>query len=231
MVVEFIKSRLNDYFNNNVLPDVRGQLSDLMYQQLFDLQCRNAGIRNEFYPVGAAASHSLMYLLTRMLGEFQFEAIVELGSGQTTQLIERMKRGARHVCYEHDPIWHGMMRDAFNQIDSRLRPLQRRETHGVGYDGYSDPELGPFDFLLVDGPPGVDSYSRFSCVEWIDANSYEEFVIIIDDAERSGEQDTIRFISELLNKRGLHVKVNTLVGRTTQAVFTTPRFRAVSYYY
>ena len=134
------------------------------------------------------------------------------------------------MCYENDPLWHAAVAPKLKACDYRLQPLTTKQLGSVTFEGYSVMETASFDLLLVDGPGGVDHYSRFSAIELLERNGADEFILIFDDANRPGEQQTIAFVQELLRGRGLDYKLSALAGRTTQAVFTTPRYRAVSYY-
>jgi predicted O-methyltransferase YrrM len=227
-----IKEKALDLYRYNVLPRIEALHSEQVYQGIFDQQCRNLGIENTFYPVGAAASYSLMYLLARTLQELPVGDIVELGSGQTTLLIDRVRRAdGRHVTYENNAVWAEHLATQLRRCDYRHRPLTTQHHGAISFEGYADLEPQRFDLLLVDGPNGTDHRSRFSCVPLIDTNPATEFMVIIDDASRPGEQETISEIASLLQRKGIDFKLNGLHGRTSQAVFTTPRFRAASYFY
>lgn len=88
-----------------------------------------------------------------------------------------------------------------------------------------------FDLMLIDGPRGVDSFSRFGCVETIRANTAKDFVIVFDDSDRPGEIQTIGFVEQLLAAKGLEFKQRELRGRTSQAILATPGFSSVLYYW
>jgi hypothetical protein len=227
-----IKQRLINFVNWHILRQVEDLASEQIFQQIFTQQCLNWGIRNDFYPVGGAASYSLMYLLFRLLTENKIESIVEFGSGQTTILIDRLHSdAARHVCYEDDATWHATICKKVSRCDYRLRPLEKRVIEGVTCQAHSGAEAVEFDLLLVDGPRGVDRYSRFGCVDTIRANARKDFVIVFDDCNRAGEIQTIRFVERLLASRGIGFETRELSGRTRQAVLAAGNLKAVLYYW
>ena len=232
MAISYLKQRFKDFVTNNVVGPLSRQNAEVIFQNIFDNQCRKASIQNDFYPVGAAAGYSLMYLLIRTLSECDIAEVVELGSGQSTLLIDRVKRpGTRHVCYENDSTWHGIVAPRLQTCDYRLRELTEQSIAGRECRWYRDVEPGDFDLLLVDGPGGEDRFSRFGAVKLIKSNRKEHFVIIFDDSARPGEKDTIEFVVALLRNKGHDIKVNSLSGRTEQTVITTGKYRSVSYYY
>lgn len=232
MLTSFIKRRALDLFRNNIEPRIEALHAEQIFQGLFDQQCRRLGHPNDYYPVGAAAGYSLMYLTTRMLTELPIHRIVEMGSGQTTLLIDRIRSGnSTHVAFEDNATWAQLLEPRLTRCDYRLRALTAKQFDGVDFRGYSDLNVEPFDFLLVDGPNGTDSHSRYDCLSLIDANPESEFIVVIDDASRKGERETVAAIQRLLTGKRFDFKLNHLQRRTTQAVFTTPRFRAASYFY
>jgi hypothetical protein len=232
MATTFLKKRLLDLYRNNVLPRIEALHAEQIYQGIFTQQCRAHAIDDVFYPVGAAASYSLLYLLTRALTELPVKTVVELGSGQTTVLIDRLLRdGSTHVAYEQDAMWAERINGRIQRARVLHSPLAPLTHDGVSFQGLSNVKLQPFDLLLVDGPNGTDHHSRYNCMPLVAANTAREFMIVIDDADRPGEQETIRHLTGLLKSRGTDFKLNYLNGRNTQAVITTPAYRAASYFF
>jgi hypothetical protein len=226
------KAYLAGFLHWNVTGPVLAMQRELGYQNLFDVQCRNRGIANDFYAVGAAASYGLMYLLFRVINEHPIDSVVEFGSGQTTLLIDRIKKpGTHHVCYEHSPEWYTVLAPRLTSCDYRLRPLHETTIDERRIHWYSQVDPAGFDLMLVDGPPGTDRYSRFGCVELIRSRISRDFLIIIDDAQRRGEQDTVSHIVGLLKSTGASFRFNQLQGRTTQTVIAGGRFVPATYYY
>lgn len=232
MVAETIKQRLINFVNWHILRQVEDLASEQIFQQIFAQQCLNWRIRNDFYPVGGAASYSLMYFLFRLLTENNIDSIVEFGSGQTTILIDRLRSDtARHVCYEDAPSWHAAVSKKVSRCDYQLHPLEKRIVEGVACDTYSGVTAVEFDLLLVDGPRGVDQYSRFGCVETIRANTRKDFAIVFDDCDRPGEIQTIRYVEKLLAAKGVAFEKRELSGRTRQAILAAGDLKATLYYW
>ena len=57
-----------------------------------------------------------------------------------------------------------------------------------------------FDFIFIDGPNGSEEFSRVDFTELLPECLQDSFVIMVDDAERNGEQNTIQAISIILEK-------------------------------
>ncbi len=232
MPYQFIKRKLLDLYRYNVEPRVEALHAEQIYQGIFDQQCRKRGIDEVFYPVGAAASYSLMYLLTRVMSELPVKHVVELGSGQTTVLIDRLRpEEGSHTAYEQSDVWAHTVSQRAPRCSVRHSPLTAKTFDGVAYAGFGDLQTTAFDLLLVDGPNGTDHVSRYDCVSLVDANGTKDFIVIVDDAARPGEQETVAALVNVMARKGIEHKLNYLAGRTTQAVITTAGFRAASYFY
>lgn len=232
MIKNILKNRIIQFIQFNFQPRIEALHSEAIFQGLFNQQCLNYGIRNDFYPVGAAATYSLMYLLVRIIKELPIEKVVELGSGQSTVLIDRLKeKSCSHTAYENNSMWANVLRGRLSSCDYRERFLVPKLDYGISYQGYENIEIAPFDLLLVDGPSGTDKFSRFTCMPLIEANIGREFIIVFDDALRTGEQDTIQHAATLLSKNKVDFKLNYLSGRNTHAIITTPKYRGASFFF
>ena len=225
MITKFIKRRLINFVEWHILQRAEALANEQIFQQIFVQQCLNRGVRNDFYPVGGAAGYTLMYLLFRLLTENRIESIVEFGSGQSTILIDRLHSAtASHVCYEDDPYWHATISAKVGRCDYRLCPLEQREIDGVTCRTYSRMSDVEFDLMLVDGPRGVEEFSRFGCVETIRSNAAKEFIIVFDDCDRPGEIQTIGFVERLLVSKGVVFRKREFRGRTSHAILATAGF-------
>jgi hypothetical protein len=232
MAYQLIKSKLLDIFRWEVQPRFEALHAEQIYQGIFAQQCARHGMTEVFYPVGAAASYSLMYLVTRILAELPVRRIVELGSGETTVLIDRLRHAeGTHQAWDQADFWVQKVAARAPRCQVRHAPIVDKRFEGVAFSGYQDLPAIDFDFLLVDGPNGTDHVSRYDCVPLVAANPLRDFIIVVDDAARPGEQETVQALARLLTARGVDYKLNYLAGRTTQAVFTTPAYRAASYFY
>lgn len=232
MAYELVKKKLLDLFRYNLQPRFEALHAEQIYQGIFMQQCRARGIDDVFYPVGAAASYSLLYLLTRVMSELPVKHVIELGSGQSTVLLDTLlPEGGTHLAYEQDGDWAARIGSRVKRSKVKHSPLAQQTHEGQTYSGLSDIAPASFDLLLVDGPNGTDHLSRFDCVPLVAARPGTEFIIIIDDANRPGEQETIAVLSKLLRDRRIDFKLNYLHGRNTHAVITTAKFRAASYFY
>jgi len=120
--------------------------------------------------------------------------ILECGSGATTLLLAATaeRTGTRVHALEHMPEWRDRVRTALQRFslaaEVHLAPLVQ---HGP-FNWYEIPEQLPKDFALVicDGPPSTTLGGRYGLLPCLHRH-LRGAVILMDDAERSGEQEIL----------------------------------------
>lgn len=72
------------------------------------------------------------------------------------------------------------------------------------YEGFEDAlKDKKFDLILIDGPNGSEVYSRVDIIGILPDCLNESFVMIMDDYERIGEQNTMRIVKHMLQEEGI----------------------------
>lgn len=183
------------------------------------------------YPVQSAANYGLLYILMRAITEMGCSTVLELGAGQTTRFLGalQLQRPELQVTtLESDKDWHERVS---KMVSHKVvhRPLVRREIEGVEVDAYVDIdplEDRKFDLVLIDGPRGSKRNSRWTSLEILSGHLAKEFMVIFDDAERIGEQDTIR---RFMQSRGADIEFSTAKGMKCQFLAFTPAFQAAKF--
>jgi hypothetical protein len=209
-----------------------------VYQRIFEREIARIGIADEFFPVGSAANYGLMYAVLRVICQFKPKFILELGAGQTSLLLDRLARAgileSKILTVEHDPVWSahigGQVRHRIQRLD-----LKSYEDDGLRYAGYDIAALAldePIDMLLVDGPPGGEArlkYSRHGCMGLLKRLNPDGFVVIVDDAERSGETILCRRMAGYFENSNIEFKRGHIITNKRQEIFASGRFAAAAY--
>jgi hypothetical protein len=212
---------------------------EIVYRELFLRDLGRLRIDDVFYPVGSAANHSLLYLVTRCFVELEIQNAIELGAGQTSILLSRLN-GSRNNrtsirTVEHDVAWAEVVRPQIRH-DLVVSPLAERRVDAYSIKHYASDYFErsiKYDFLLVDGPPAntkENSMNRLGAIELVRTNLGTNFVLIVDDAERPGEGMLIDAIRRELAKLGTIVQEGAVTAMKRQHIFAAGSYSRAAYF-
>ena len=175
-----------------------------------------------------------MYVLYRVLNEMRPKHILELGLGQTTRMIGQYAtfyEECSHHVVEHDEKWIDFFkRDFFlggrtEVVNLALKNKTYCEDDMVlGYDNFKETFLNKkFDLISIDGPFGFNAkvYSRIDILELLPDCLQPSFVILIDDYDRKGEQNTVAQIKQKLNDYAIPFFFGEYAGKKNSCVIVS----------
>lgn len=192
-----------------------------------------------FFPTGAAANYSLLYLYLRVFELVRPKRVLEFGLGQSSILsgaYARHNAEAAIDVVEHDEAWARIYAEAARAAPNfgvRLSPLREKDLSAFGVPGgprlwYENVPGGAYDLVLLDGPPREAQFGRAGLLAHLPEALAEEFVLVIDDYH----SDTIRQTSELVKKRlraaGRPFSEFSALGLKGQLVLVSPRYAFLS---
>lgn len=205
------------------------------------LKQRNFSLNN------AASNYSFMYILFRILDEVQPKNILEFGLGQTSKMTTQYANSfsnSKLLIIENDQIWIDKFSEKLNlneNIDIIQRGIEKFTHNDTENERYSDLDEivkdSKYDLIIIDGPLGYTTvpeprqfdYSRANIWNLID-NLADEFIIIMDDCERKGEQNTMDHMEELLTERDIEYYNFRSTGLKEQYVICSKEYRYVSWF-
>lgn len=201
---------------------------EAIYRDLFRRELTLLGEEDRFFPTGGAANYSLLYLILRIGIEFRPASVLDIGAGQSTLLWAMLRRRGLVgdvLTLENDAEW-GARIAAQVTHEVMVTPL-RAQTIGrhrtMTYDWDAARAGRSFDVMVCDGPRGTPQHSRCGILSMLDGLP-ADFALVVDDAERDGEQDTIAAIHAGLQAGGIDYAVGVVRAAKTQAVFAGGRF-------
>lgn len=182
-----------------------------------------------FSPSGSAANYSFLYILYRVLNDINPSSIIEFGMGQTSKMTSQYAAyknlESRLYIVEHDELWikifkkHILLSNNIQIVHLPLENVTIDDFKTSRYKGLKD-AVGnrKFDFIILDGPLGTKRYSRTNILELLEKNLSNSFVIIIDDCNRKGEQDTIDKVTKILQEQKIQYDFTYYIGTKMQMV-------------
>ena len=158
-----------------------------------------------------AVSYIVLYVLYRVLDEMRPGNILECGLGQSSKLTIQYARAhnAQLTIIENRSDWlkffAKQMPDAQQYthiLDTEMARIVP-QYESITYRGFKQ-FIGKtkYNLVLIDGPRGSEHYSRPEILDIVD-NLDDSFVIMLDDMNRIGEQETWQMLINKLNERGL----------------------------
>ncbi len=224
MIVNVIAKRVNDSV------DVARENE---WAAIFNNTIYNSSWLNDrsFSPGRWAVGYQFLYVMYRILNEVKPKSILEMGLGQSTRMIAQYVRASsdvNHYVVEHDPGWIEFFSNNFAvpesttivQLPWDFRPYKEAERVRCYKDFAANFKDKVFDFISIDGPLGGDmhQYARIDTLSIVPESLAENFVIMIDDTERSGEIGMIAELLAKLDAAGIKYKVGHYRGEKQATV-------------
>ena len=173
-------------------------------------------------------------MLYRILDAARPMHILEMGMGQTSkvtsQYIANCNSEAKLDIIENDESWITTYQPQLAQNTnikvhhSDLEFFQDGKCECRKYKELSDiVKDTKYDLIIVDGPWGAEqTLPRSNVLDLVkNHNLSDDFIIIFDDAERTGEQNTIVNTLKLLEERNVEYLTFKRNGIKTQQILTS----------
>lgn len=211
---------------------------ELKYGLLFNDTIENSKwlINKNFSLINSDSNYSFMYVLYKILDKVKPKNILEFSLGQTTKMITQYvdsNKESKLTVIDSNQEWIDIFSN--NLILSEnvhlafcdLELFKFESTENYHYKNISNiVEDNKFDLIIINGPQGFLSgaydvlieYPRSDIWDLIDDNLNEEFIIIMDNYNRSGEKNTIRELKKLLNKKNIIFDTYHVTGLTEQFI-------------
>lgn len=245
ITIKYILARLGSLLNEG-----NRYQKDLYYGQLFNQVTLNSEwlCDKSFAPGRMAVDYCYLYTMYHALNVVRPTNILDVGLGQTSRMFSQYAKwknsngGAKvnHIIVEHDPDWIDFFMKQYEcDYDIHQLPLLINVPFQISdkiivkeaniYDGFDKWLLtkGKFDFVSIDGPFGNKKYSRPQMMELLYQDRLkDDFVIMVDDVNRKGEQNTIRlFLDELNKRKNGNYSVNIYNGSKKHCIITTEKYK------
>jgi hypothetical protein len=183
-----------------------------------------------------AGNYSFFYVLNRILNDYKPKNILDLGLGESSKFIsaylDNFLFESNHTIVEQDPIWISAFNDKFT-LSSRSKivfcELAEIFIHGHKvnvYKEFNDIINDDYDLYIVDGPFGSNRFSRYDIVKLVEKFTLDkEFIILMDDSERQGEQDTINDILKILKIKNLIFYIGVYSGNKQNTIIASEKYK------
>lgn len=185
-------------------------------------------------PGRAGVGYPFLYAMFHAISQIKPKSILELGLGQSTVMLSRYASshpGTMHFVVEPDYDWINFFQNEY-ALSYPTRILQMptelvsyKESDGIkAFKNFSGGFAGQrFDFIVIDSPSD-DKNARFARIDVLRLMPdclNEDFVIIIDDAEREGEKNTVAEMENCLKNSGIEYQKGRFSGEKDCIMLTS----------
>lgn len=199
--------------NQNFLNETQdGYLKEIYWANVFRDSIQNSvWLKNKSFSPGRWAINYIgLYVFYRVLNDFKPKNILECGLGQSSKMtIQYAKHfNSKLNIFEHNIPWIEFFEKGFENISQYIKRSELEKVNILGKESLTYKNFEQqinnekFDFIFIDGPYGSDNYARSQMINLIN-NLEKSFVIIMDDYERKGEQETVELFEEKLKLAGI----------------------------
>ena len=183
-----------------------------------------------------AGNYSFFYVLNRVLYDYKPKRIIELGLGESTKFIstylDNYLLESEHHIVEHDKEWVDFFNFNFplsNKSQIINCPIITKDIKGYQSHYYDDLEtviIGKYDLYIVDGPFGSERYSRYNIISFVKTFvDGDDFIILMDDTNRKGENDTKNDIISILKDKKINFYTGDYSGNKCVTVISSEKYR------
>lgn len=190
-----------------------------------------------------AVGYNYLYVMTRILNDKNPKSVLELGLGASSTLISQYfnyieknmmdtqsPSQYNYLIAEHNDDWinfytlsHPLPSNCIIAKQNMIKKIYK----GTQYNAYEnlakDIKGKKFSVISIDAPIGDRKYkyNRRDILELIPDVLEESFVILIDDAQRWGEKNTIKNIKRILQGKNIPYCTSIYSGETNCCVIAS----------
>lgn len=219
--------------NTRLLKEIRSfsfaAQQELLFAAIFNQYTLNSTwlTNKSFAPGRAAVGYNYLYTVYRCLDEFKPKRILDIGLGQSTKLISQYAAAnpeVQHLVVENDQSWIDFFTS--NNPLAKNTTIIKLNTKYKEFNGYENVRAyeafdqviqnGPFDLISIDAPISYDmeEYARIDILPFLPECLSNKFIILLDDYQRTGEQNTAKLIKENLSNSRINFAEGIYHGQT-----------------
>ncbi len=235
-----LKETIRQWIDHSYFSKLLKQKKEAVWAHVYHDSIRDKPwLTNANFNVGRwACNYSFLYVLNRILSDYKPTSILELGLGESSRMIslhlEHSLANATHTILESDPDWQIHFTRLVDLCDRSTIHMSEPETktiNGQKTIGFKDTAIfasQKFDLYIVDAPGGSHRFSRPDILTLLaDATPKDQFIIIIDDFDRSGERETYRELRKQLSSKGIATYPEVYEGVKTVLALGTEQYKFV----
>ena len=186
-----------------------------------------------------AGDYVFFYVLNRILIDCKPKNILEFGLGESSKFVsvflDNYLNESNHLIIEQNISWYERFVSNFklsHKTQVNICKVVTKQVNGQEtsvYESINELVNAKYDLYIIDGPIGSKQYSRYNIVELAKVlTSQDDFIIIIDDYNRKGEQQTVLELIRVLKDKNIKVQSTVYEGSKSLVVIATEKYNFLS---
>lgn len=229
------------YKQNKIQEEIKNQTLELEWAHIYHDSIRGKDFLEKLpLNIGRwAGNYAFFYILNRILTEYKPLKIIEFGLGESSKMISSYVKNelidTKHLVIEQNQDWLNHFKTRFTLAENtevRIHPQKTIKQEGSEINVYTNLDQyykNKYDLYVIDGPIGSESNSRIDILEFVkNADSSDQFIIILDDCHRPGEYQTLVEIGNTLTNKGIEYASNTFRGNKIVGVIATEKYKWIT---
>jgi len=230
--------KIKRYIQTHIgIDENRKWIQEVYWGQKFSFAIKNSQwlIKTNFNVGDWALGFPALYILYRVLNNTKPKSIIEFGLGESTkmtyQYIQSFPNAKLQIIEQNQEWFDFFVRENYDvTINVKILPLDKKIIEGHETNVYSNLIENisgqKYDFVLIDGPLGSPYFSRSQLIDIVEYDLLEkDFVILLDDYNRAGEQQTVAKCLDLLSKKSITYHTGTYRGNKSMIIICSGKYQ------
>jgi 16S rRNA G966 N2-methylase RsmD len=216
----------------------QNKIREIYWANVFEFAIKNSEwlYKKNFNAGRWALGFPALYILYRCLNDIKPKSIIEFGLGESSKmtyqyLISHPETNLK-IIEQDSEFLDFFTKQSFDIKDNViLLPVENKQIKGdkktyVYANLLENISEQKYDLVLIDGPWGSDYFSRSELIDIVENDLLQkEFMIIVDDYERKGEQQTVKKALEIFSQKGIKIFTGKYAGEKTTLIICSEKYK------
>lgn len=222
----------------NQLSENRRSLHEINWGIIFSFSIKDSVWfkKQKLNPGRWALGFPALYILYRILDDVKPKSILEFGLGESSKLTSQYAQYFKNklLIIEQDKNWLDHFSQQYHDIGTfvKLVDIEEKIANEEKVIKYKDLmsviQSDKYDCIIVDGPWGTPTHSRSQIIDIIENDLLaENFIIMMDDANRNGEKDTIKQAGKILDTKDIKYFTGIYSGEKDCVILCSPCYKFI----
>ncbi|KEZ92422.1 hypothetical protein [Nonlabens ulvanivorans] len=220
------------------LPVIR-HLNEIIWANVYSDSIRGYSFLNDLsLNIGRfACNYTLLYLTHRIVNSVKPKRVLEIGLGESTKFLSTFINhtidDCKHFVVEHNKEWISFFPSSnlYDCTEIKYFEVEKSTYNGnyksLNYVGFETLGcFGTYEVIIIDGPHGTKNFSRNDVLQNLEhLIDFNNFTIVFDDTNRSGELQTYKAMLKKLKTLGVKFGTTRYYGSKIVSIIYSDNYK------